>query len=92
MVYSQYYKIKNKTMPELKTEGVLKIFVKKSFEKDGETVEYNTAYFLCGSEIGDETVVQVNTKQDLSDDLDKEGKITIRIGREGKLSLVSFVV
>jgi len=78
-------------MPELKTEGVLKIFIKKSFEKDGETVEYNTAYFLCTDNEGLSSVVQVNTKKELTDDLDKEGKIVIRIGREGKLSLVDFI-
>lgn len=78
-------------MPELKTEGKLKIFVSKSFEKDGETIEYNTAYFLCEDEDGVASVVQVNTKKDLSGMLDETGKIIVRYGREGKLQLIDFV-
>jgi len=77
-------------MPKVKTEGTLKIFVKKSFEKDGETIEYNTAYFLC--EDPEETsVIQVNTKQDLSKQIDEHGAISLQVRPDGKLGLISFL-
>jgi len=78
-------------MPKVKTEGTLKIFVKKSFDKDGETVEYNTAYFLCEDEDGETSVVQVNTKKDLAGQIDLSGKISLQVRPDGKLSLIEFI-
>jgi len=77
-------------MPEFITESTLKIFVPKSFEKEGETIEYNVAYFLQKDADDNESVLIVNTKQDISDDLDKTGTIKVRLGTNGKLSLISF--
>jgi len=77
-------------MPKVNTEGTLKIFVKKSFDKDGETIEYNTAYFLCEDEDGVASVVQVNTKQDLASRIDEHGKISLQVKPDGKLSLIKF--
>jgi len=79
-------------MPKVNTEGTLKIFVKKSFDKDGETIEYNTAFFLCEDETGEASVVQVNTKQDLSKDIDAHGKISLQVKPDGKLALIKFAV
>lgn len=73
----------------LTAEGTLKIFVSKSFEKDGETIEYNTAYFLVEREDGEDVLI-VNTKQDLTDMIDVKGKIEVRVGTNGKLGLISF--
>jgi len=78
-------------MPNLKTHGTLKIFVGKSFEKDGETVEYNTAYFLTEGEKESQDVLVVNTKQDLSKQIGLDGDIVVRVGNNGKLGLVSFI-
>jgi len=75
---------------ELQSKGELKIFIKNSFEKDGETVEYCTGYFLCGEEGAKQSVLIVNTKQDLAPQLDEYGTINVRVGENGKLSLVSF--
>jgi len=77
-------------MPKVNTEGTLKIFVHKSFEKDGETIDYNTAYFVCEDEDGEVSVVQVNTKQDLHSQIDQHGKISLQVRPDGKLTLLSF--
>jgi ABC-type oligopeptide transport system substrate-binding subunit len=77
-------------MPEFTTYGILKIFVAKAFEKGGETVEYNTAYFLTEDEDDNKSVVVVNTKQYLADQIDTFGAIKLRVGQNGKMSLVSF--
>lgn len=74
----------------LTARGELRIFIEKSFEKDGETVEYYVAYFLIEDEDGKEDVLVVNTKQDLKGETGKTGDIQVRVGREGKLSLVAF--
>jgi len=78
-------------MPKVNAEGTLKIFVKKGFtSKEGETVEYNTAYFLCEGEDGDAEVIVVNTKQDLAGKIDEHGHLTLQVRPDGKLSLVRF--
>lgn len=77
-------------MPKVNTEGTLKIFIKQSFVKDGETVEYGTAYFLCEDSAGEASVIVVNTKQDLAPLIDKHGAITLQVKPDGKLSLIRF--
>jgi len=73
-------------------EGTLKIFVKKQFEKDGETVEYYEAYFVGVDENDNDQVLKCNTKQDLSDQVDKHGVARLQLQQNGKLSLKSFTV
>jgi len=78
-------------MAKVNAEGTLKIFVKKSFtSREGETVEYSTAYFLCEHEDADDEVLVVNTKQDLSGQIDKTGHLTLEVRPDGKLALVRF--
>lgn len=74
-------------------EGTLKIFVKKSFEgKDGQTVNYYEAYFVGVDENDNDSVLKVNTKQDLSSQLDKHGTAIVAPQENGKMKLVSFTV
>lgn len=71
-----------------KFEGALKIFLKKSFEdKEGTTVEYNVCYFVDRDET---EVLQINTKQDFSKQLDELGIATIEISDGRKPRLISF--
>jgi len=56
-------------------EGQLQIFVKKGFENnDGEKVEYYEAYFVGVDEDDNDTVLKVNTKQNLSLLKGKQGR------------------
>jgi len=75
---------------EFSSKGVLKIFIPNSFEKDGELIEYNEAYFLVPGENGsNDSVVKVNTKKDLREFVDEAGTLKLRL-QEGKLQLVAF--
>jgi len=73
-------------------EGTLKIFVKKQFEKDGETVEYYEAYFVGVDEDDNDQVLKCNTKQDLTSQIDKTGVARLQLQQNGKLSLKTFSV
>lgn len=79
-------------MAKLTTDATLKIFIAKSFEKDGETVEYNTAYFLTEDGEGNADVITCNTKKDLASFVDEQGSLTVETRPDGKLALVSFRV
>jgi len=80
-------------MPEINAHGILKIFCAKSFEnKEGQTVEYNEAYFLCKDRDGEPSVLKVNTKKDLTAQVDREGDITVSLQANGKLKLINFNV
>lgn len=72
-------------------EGTLKIFVKKEFTgKLGETVSYFEAFFLGVDENDNDVVVQLNTKQDLTQYVDRSGIAHITIQSDGKKKLTSF--
>lgn len=73
-------------------EGILKIFIKKAFEnKEGEHIEYNEAYFLTTNKDGEDSVIKINTKTDLSKHLDLAGVGQMQLLDSGKRRLVSFV-
>jgi len=72
------------------TRGTLKIFIKQSFEKNGETVEYSTAYFVCEDAEGSQSVLKVNTKKDLTDMVDEAGEISLQVRPDGSMQLVRF--
>lgn len=77
----------------VKFEGTLKIFVKKQFtSKDGENVEYYEAYFLGVDENDNDQVLKCNTKQDLSDCVEKHGTAHLEIQQNGKISLKRFEI
>jgi len=67
-------------------------FNKKGFEKDGEKVEYNECIFLNENKDGTRSVLLLNTKQDFSEYIDKEGTLVIDVDLTGgkKPRLVSF--
>jgi len=72
--------------------GELKVFIQKSFTtNEGETVEYNEAYFLTEDD-GQQSLVKVNTKQDLNAMIGKTGTVKLRTSAEGKTKLISFVI
>lgn len=67
-------------------------FNKKGFEKNGEKVEYNECIFLNENDNGTRSVLILNTKQDFSELIDKEGTLEVEIDLTGKNKprLVSF--
>jgi hypothetical protein len=78
---------------EATSRGVLKLVRKVSFEskEDGTQVEYYEYYFQTETEEGEPDVLKVNSKQDISQYIDKMGDITVRFNQAlGKISLISF--
>jgi len=71
-------------------DGELKICVKKSFENnEGETIEYYELYFVSND--GD-NVLKINSKQDLSNLVDKSGVAELEMQEGRKPRLISFKV
>jgi len=74
-------------------EGQLQIFVKKSFEnKEGEHIEFYEAYFVGEDNEGNDQVLKVNTKQDLSVMKGRVGTAHVQVMDGGKMRLVKFLV
>jgi len=76
-------------MPEFTMEAKLVAFIPRTFEKDGETIEYNECYFVSEDQDGVKSMTKVNSKQDLSNLEGKSGSVKIRMFN-GKLSLSTF--
>lgn len=62
-------------------------------DNNGEDVSYNQAVFLNENEDGSREVIQLNTKLELKDSLDKKGVLELEIDSQGKQKprILSFV-
>jgi len=73
-------------------EGRLQIFVKKEFDNhEGTHIEFYEAYFVGTDQNGNDTVLKVNTKQDLTEQFGKKGVAHVSVQEDGKMRLLKFI-